>query len=157
MSFFESTTGLMIFIWLCLIIVFLVAEFLTTTLTTIWFAAGSLVALVVTLAGGGTVAQIVVFVVVSILLLALTKPFASKILRGRAQRTNADRAIGQVVKITERVSNIDGTGKAQLQGMDWMVRTIDDAQVIEEGASAMVLDIRGVTLIVEGLGKAKEE
>ena len=53
------------------------------------------------------------------------------------------------IRITERVSNLDQTGMAVVNGQEWTVRTRDDREIIEQGAYARVLEISGVKLIVE--------
>ena len=63
--------------------------------------------------------------------------------------TNADRAIGETVRVLERVSNLDQTGRAIVHGMEWTVRTEDDNIIIEQGELVRVLRIAGVKLIVE--------
>lgn len=72
-----------------------------------------------------------------------------KYINSRTQRTNADRVIGETIRITERVSNLDQTGMAVVNGQEWTVRTRDDREIIEQGAYARVLEISGVKLIVE--------
>ena len=56
--------------------------------------------------------QFLVFLVVSILFLAATRPWARKYVNAKMQRTNADSLIGENIRISERVSNMDQTGMA---------------------------------------------
>ena len=86
---------------------------------------------------------------VSILLLVATRPWARKYVNAKMQRTNADSLIGENIRISERVSNMDQTGMAVVNGQEWTVRTRDDREIIEQGAYARVLEISGVKLIVE--------
>ena len=139
----------MIAFWLVLLIAFVIGELVTVGLTSIWFAAGALVAMLLAFCNVPVAVQVVLFIVVSVGLLVATKPWAQRFINGRAEKTNADRAIGQIIRITERVSNIDQSGKAIVQGMEWTVRTRSDNEVIEEGEFAKVLEINGVKLIVE--------
>lgn len=148
LSFFQLVGG-MIFVWLLLTIIFVIGELATVGLTSIWFAAGSLVALLAAVCGAGLAVQIILFLVVSIGLLFGTRPWAKRFINSRTQRTNADRAIGQVIRITERVSNMDQSGMAVVTGQEWTVRTRYDNEVIEVGEYARVLEISGVKLIVE--------
>ena len=134
-----------ILLWVILLIAFVVGELITVGLTSIWFAAGSLVALLAAVLGANPVVQIILFLVVAVGLLAATRPWAKKYINSRTQRTNADRVIGETIRITERVSNLDQTGMA----VEWTVRTRDDREIIEQGAYARVLEISGVKLIVE--------
>ena len=143
-----------ILLWLIVIVVFVAMELSTVTLTSIWFAAGGLAALFVAMLGGNLIVQIIAFLIVAFGLLALTRKWSDKFLDGKKQSTNADRAIGEIVRVTERVSNLDRTGRAIVHGQDWTVRTEDDDTIIEKGELVRVLQIKGVKLIVE---KVEEE
>ena len=143
-----------ILLWLIVIVVFVAMELSTVTLTSIWFAAGGLAALFVAMLGGNLPVQIIAFLIVAFGLLALTRKWSDKFLDGKKQSTNADRAIGEIVRVTERVSNLDRTGRAIVHGQDWTARTEDDDTIIEKGELVRVLQIKGVKLIVE---KVEEE
>lgn len=138
-----------ILFWLLLFIGFLVVELISVGLISIWFAAGALAALGVAALGGGLLVQIVVFLVVSIGLLAATRQWAQKYINSRTQATNADSIIGNHIRITERVSNIDQTGTAVVNGQEWTVRANDDKETFEQGELAEVIRISGVKLIVK--------
>lgn len=138
-----------VFIWLAAVILFLCLEISTVTLTSIWFAAGALAAMLVAMFNGRFVVQIIAFLIVAFGLLYATKPWAKKFIDTKKERTNADRAIGQEVRVVERVSNLDQTGRALVNGMEWTVRTEDDNITIEQGELVRILRISGVKLIVE--------
>ena len=131
------------------IIIFLGVEISTVTLTSIWFAAGALAAMLVAMFNGHIIVQIIAFLIVAFGLLYATKPWSRKFIDTKKENTNADRAIGQEVRVMERVSNLDQTGKAIVHGMEWTVRTEDDNITIERGELVRVLRIAGVKLIVE--------
>ena len=139
----------LVFVWLVAVIVFLAVEISTVTLTSIWFAAGALAAMLVAMFNEYLSAQVIAFVRVAIGLLYATKPWARKFIDTKKVNTNADRAIGEEVRVVERVSNLDQTGRAFVHGMEWTVRTEDDNIVIEQGELVRVLRIAGVKLIVE--------
>lgn len=136
-------------LWMVLLIVFVLGELATIGLTCIWFAAGALAALVMAMAGVNPVVQFLVFLAVSILLLVATRPWARKYVNAKMQRTNADSLIGENIRISERVSNMDQTGMAVVHGQEWTVRTRNDNEIIEPGEEAKILAISGVKLIVE--------
>lgn len=138
-----------VFVWLLAVIVFLGVELSTVTLTSIWFAAGALAAMLVAMFNGNLIVQIIAFLVVAFGLLYATKPWAKKFIDTKKVNTNADRAIGQEIRVIERVSNLDQSGKAIVHGMEWTVRTEDDNIIIEQGELVRVLRISGVKLIVE--------
>lgn len=138
-----------VLVWLVAVIIFLGVELSTVTLTSIWFAAGALAAMLVAMFNGNLIVQIIAFLIVAFGLLYATKPWAKKFIDTKKVSTNADRAIGQEVRVLERVSNLDQTGRAIVHGMEWTVRTEDDNIVIEQGELVRVLRIAGVKLIVE--------
>lgn len=139
-------------LWVVLLIVFVIGELATVGLTSIWFAAGALAALILACLDVGPVVQFVVFLVVSVILLMSTRSWAQKFINSRTQKTNADRIIGETIRIAERVSNRDQTGMAVVHGQEWTVRTRSDDEVIERDQNAKVVEIRGVKLIVEKEG-----
>ena len=139
----------LVFVWLVAVIIFLGVELSTVTLTSIWFAAGALAAMLVAMFNGHIIVQIIAFLIVAFGLLYATKPWSKKFIDTKKESTNADRAIGQAVRVIERVSNLDQTGKAVVHGMEWTVRTENDNIIIERGELVRVLRIAGVKLIVE--------
>ena len=135
--------------WLVAVIVFLGIEITTVTLTSIWFAAGALAAMLVAMFDGSLIVQIIAFILVAFGLLYATKPWAKKFIDTKKESTNADRAIGEHVRVIERISNLDQTGRVMYNGLDWTARTENDNMVIEQGELVRVLRISGVKLIVE--------
>lgn len=136
-------------IWLGLFILLLVIEVITVGLTTIWFAAGSLAALAANVLGADLFIQINVFLAVSIALLIFTRPWAEKHLNRKRVRTNYERVIGKVIRITEKVDNLNQTGKSVVDGQEWTVRSGKDSDTFEAGELARVAAVSGVKLIVE--------
>ena len=144
----------LVVLWLVVVVVFLAVELMTVTLTSIWFAAGGLIALFVAMAGGGFAFQMIAFLIGSFAMFFATKPWADKVINSKKTSTNADRAVGEEVRVLERISNLDQTGRVVVHGQDWMARTEDDNNIIEQGELVRVLRISGVKVIVE---RAKED
>ena len=138
-----------VLVWFVAVLVFLGVELSTVTLTSIWFAAGALAAMLVAMFNGNLIVQVIAFLIVAFGLLYATKPWSKKFLDTKKVNTNADRAIGETVRVLERVSNLDQTGRAIVHGMEWTVRTEDDNITIEQGELVRVVRITGVKLIVE--------
>ena len=136
-------------IWLGLFILLLVIEIITVGLTTIWFAAGALAALAANVMGADLIIQIIIFLAVSVVLLIFTRPWAEKHLNRKRVRTNYEREIGKVIRITEKVDNLNQTGKSVVDGQEWTVRSRNDSDIFEAGALARVVAVSGVKLIVE--------
>jgi membrane protein implicated in regulation of membrane protease activity len=135
--------------WLVIVVVFLAVELSTVTLTSIWFAAGGLIALFVAMAGGGFAFQMIAFIVASFCMFFATKPWADKVINAKKTNTNADRAIGEEIRVLERINNLDQTGRVIVHGQEWTARTEDDNIIIEQGELVRVLRISGVKVIVE--------
>lgn len=141
-------------IWLGLFIILIIIELFTVGLTTIWFAGGSLAALLANILGADIPIQVLVFLAVSCILLIFTRPWAVRHLNKKRVKTNYESEIGKVIKLTERVDNINQTGKSVVNGQEWTVRSKDDGEILEEETLAKVVAVSGVKLIVE---KYKEE
>lgn len=137
--------------WLGLMIVFLIIEAVTVGLATIWFAVGALAAVAAAALGGGIAVQMALFFLVSLTLLIFTRPIAVKYFNGNKIRTNYEDALDKTVRITERVDNIAGTGKAQLNGQEWTARMKSDDMALDRDALAKVAAIEGVKLILTPL------
>ena len=135
--------------WLILMIICIIVEIGTVGLVSIWFAGGSLVACFLDMAGVHVAVQVVAFFVVSVLLLVVTRPLASKWFNGSRTKTNYEGVIGKVVRVTEPINNIDGTGSALVNGQEWTARSESDNITFEQGELAQVINIDGVKLIVK--------
>ena len=144
-------------VWLAVMIILIVLEIITVGLTTIWFAGGALVAMFVSALGGGTVLQIVVFLIVSFVLLIFTRPWAMKYIKTNHVKTNYEGIIGKVVRITQDVDNLNGTGCAVVNGQEWTVRATEDEKKITAGTLVKVVNISGVKLIVEEFIKTAKD
>lgn len=140
-------------IWLILVVVLLIVEVATVGLTTIWFAAGAATAFVLTFFQVNAGWQIGMFLVVSIVLMVFTRPWAMKYVNRNREKTNYEGLIGRTARVTQKISNMDQTGKAVLEGQEWTARAEKDDQTIPENTLVIVQDIRGVKLIV----REKEE
>lgn len=134
--------------WLGAVIVLLVIEIATLGLTTIWFAGGALAAAIAAGCNANLVVQIIVFVAVSVILLLFTRPIAVRYLNKDHVKTNADRFIGQEAVVLEKIDNLNASGRAQIAGMEWTARAVDEKDIIESGTIVLVERIDGVKLMV---------
>ena len=135
--------------WLVLFVILLIIEIFTMGLTTIWFAGGSLLAFVLAYVGFGLPVQIIVFLLASIILLVLTRPIAVKFFNKERQKTNAESLIGQKAVVLERIDTLHGTGRAEVNGMEWSAKTDEPGEIIEAGTIVIIEGIQGVKLIVK--------
>lgn len=139
----------MMIFWLVLTILCIVVEIATVGLASIWFAGGALVACLLDMAGIHVIIQVIVFLVISLLLLIVTRPFADRFINKNRTKTNYEGIIGKVVRVTERIDNINETGTALVNGQEWTARSENDNIVLEQGDVAQVVNITGVKLIVK--------
>ena len=135
--------------WLVLFVVLLIIEIFTMGLTTVWFAGGALVAFILAFVGFDLPVQIIVFLLVSILLLVLTRPVAIKFFNQERQKTNAESLIGQKAIVLETIDTIHGSGRVEVNGMEWSAKTDEMTQAIAAGEIVSIEGIQGVKLIVK--------
>ena len=143
-------------IWLALFVVLIVFEAVTTGLFTIWFAGGALIALLVSLFLDMWVVQMVVFLIVSFLLLYFMRPAAMRKFNAKRLKTNVEDIAGREAKVTELIDNLNASGTAILNGLEWSARSVEDSVTIPVGERVLVREVRGVKLIVEPIGTDKE-
>ena len=134
--------------WLMAFIILVVMEFLTMGLTTIWFAIGALTAFFASLFGVSFWIQIILFLVVSLVVLVVYRPLAVKYVNSRRTKTNVDDLVGKEAKVTEKIDNLNQTGRVVLNGMDWSARTTIGG-TIDGDTIVKVVEVKGVKLIVE--------
>lgn len=135
--------------WLALLIILLVIEIITVGLTSIWAAGGALVAMILSLLHIPTGLQVTAFLLVTAVLLYFTRPFATKLINSKREKTNYEGIVGKTIRIVERVDNIAQTGMAVVNGQEWTVRAENETEILEVGALAKVVNISGVKLIVK--------
>jgi membrane protein implicated in regulation of membrane protease activity len=117
-------------------------------LTTIWFAGGAFAAFFAALAGCTVRVQLVIFLVVSFLLLFLTRPVVTRLLKKNTVKTNVDELVGKKARVTVEINNNLSTGAAVVNGQEWTARAADDDCVIAAGEHVTIKEISGVKLIV---------
>ena len=134
-------------VWLVLMVIFLIAEGTTVTITSLWFAAGALVALVAGMLGAKLWLQVVLFVVVSALLLIALRPIVKKHFTPKLAKTNIDAVIGSRGYVTTDIDNMAATGTVKLGAMEWTARSADGSPICA-GTLVQVERIEGVKAIV---------
>lgn len=135
-----------VILWAVLLVFFIIAELASVQLVSVWFAVGSLVAMITSIIGIPFWAQVTVFLVVSTILLALTRPIARRLMKGKYTPTNAELDIGRTAIVIEKVAQT--SGRVRLDGVDWIAVSADGSE-ISEGEKVTVVSINGTSLIVE--------
>lgn len=148
--------------WLVVSVILFVIEGATVQLVCIWFAIGALFAVLASFVGAPVWLQLLIFLISSVGVLIVGRPLLMDKLVRRKEPTNADRVIGQVGVVLERVDNVEQTGRVSANGLDWIARS-ERGEIIPEKTRVLVKYIDGVKLIVEpiqeaaGLPEEKEE
>ena len=142
----------MIVVWIAAIVVFGIAEAATAGLVSIWFVGGAVAALIAAAFGGPLWLQFALFLLVSIVLLAATRPFASKVLAKGIIPTNADRVLHHPARVTETIDNERAAGAVYIDGKTWTARS-EGGAVIAKDTMVEVVRMEGVKLFV----REKEE
>ena len=140
----------MIYVWLGVVVMAIVAEAATTDLIAIWFMPAALVSLILAVAHIPLWIQVVVFIALVVAFLALSKTFLRKYLKKRPNEiTNADALIGQTAIVTENLDNLAQSGAVRVNGLEWSARSFDDGIQAEKGTLVVIREINGVKLICE--------
>ena len=138
-------------IWIVLFVALIALESMTVNLVSIWFAIGAAAGLLANVLGFGFLGQMTAFVFVSAIALVLTRPLVQKFTDVSATRTNADRVLGRVGKVTEEVD--DENGAVYVDGKTWSARNFNGL-TIPVDTRVYIERIEGVKLIVS---PAREE
>ena len=138
----------MLMIWIGICIAALVLELITpTALVSIWFAVGAAVSAILSLMDIPLWAQITMFAIVSIVSMLIVRPVAARYLRGNTVATNADRCIGSVGVVTNKITH-DIWGEVKVNGTIWHAVSVDKDEIdIEE--QVKVVAIEGAKLLVK--------
>jgi membrane protein implicated in regulation of membrane protease activity len=140
----------MIYVWLAVVVLAIVAEAITTDLIAIWIMPAALVSMILAIVDVPLWIQIVAFIVLVAVFLALSKTFLRKCLQKRPNEiTNAKSLLGQTAIVTETLNNLPQSGAVRINGLEWSARSVADESVIEKGSLVVIREIRGVKLICE--------
>ena len=133
--------------WVLLAAACVVIEIFTVGFFILWFGVGAAAAAVVAWMGLSGTWQGVVFVVVSGACVALSRPFAKRILKEEGIKVGPDRLLEKEGIVLEIIDQGAGSGKVTVEHEEW--RAISESgEVIEAGAKIKVLGVEGTHLIV---------
>lgn len=140
--------NMMLIVWAAVMVVSIVFEAVTAQLVSIWFVIGSAAALAAYLFKAPLHLQIIVFIAVSVLALAITRPLVKKYIHPIKQKTNADKVIGQIGIVTEKIDNLNAVGNVKADGKIWSARS-ENSEIILPDTQVEITEISGVKLIVK--------
>lgn len=139
---------IMFWVWLILAAFLIVTEIFTAGFFLLWFGIAAAATAVVTLLGGGAVLQWITFIGLSIILWAVTRPFARKMRKGEETDTvGANRYLGLKGIITEDVDNALAKGMVRVEREEWRAESAG-GKGIPKGTWVEVTQVTGARLIV---------
>ncbi|XMB86226.1 NfeD family protein [Mycoplasmatota bacterium WC44] len=142
---------IMMYFWIVIIVVAFIIEVNTLDLVSIWFSLGAIVAFVTSLMGLPEVVQMWIFIASTVILLLLTRPLAKKYMIKNTVKTNADRLVGKIAKVTKSIE-VGERGEVKIDGKYWLSFSESNSK-FEVDERCEVLAIEGVKLLV---GKIEE-
>lgn len=144
----------LMWLWLVVMVVCVVVESITFTLTTVWGAIAALVMIFVSKTGLPFKWQLLLFLVLTIVLVLTTRPFAMKKLKLGKNKTNVNTMVGQEVLVTKAITKFDkGEVKAK-NGVIWSAKSSDESIAeIQEGSVCVIDSVDGNTLSVSVINK----
>ena len=135
------------YVWLGLVVVTIIIEFLTLELVSIWVSLGSLVGLILELCGVPLEWQIVVAVVVTIVCILGLRRFCVKFLLKSKEKTNMDIYIGAKEKLVTKIDG-GGLGSICINGVTWSAKS-ENGESIKEGSLVEILRLEGNRFVFE--------
>ncbi len=146
----------MFWVWLGVIVVTAVVEFISFDLTSIWFTAGAIIPFILAAIGGiRWEIQVAVFVGVSaILLISLRKWTRRMLLKNANFKTNIDALIGKKVRMIER-TDFETLGAVKIGDVVWSAKS-ENGKAIEKDVIVEIKKVDGNKLIVSAVKDSKE-
>lgn len=133
--------------WLAVMVVCVIFEVFTFTLTTVWGAVAALVMIFVSKTNLPLKWQIMLFLILTIALVLTTRPFAVKKLKLGSEKTNVDSMQDQEVLVTKKISQFEKGEVKVKNGVIWAAVS-EDGSELEEGTVCRIAAIKGNTLTV---------
>ena len=135
-----------IWVWLGVLAVSLIVEFLTMELVSVWISVGSLISLILAMCKVGYEIQIIVCVVVSVVCILLLRKVALKLLNKDKQKTNIDSVVGMQVKLLSDITE-DKMGTVKVNDIVWNAKS-ETNEEIQKDNFVEIVRIEGNKFIV---------
>ncbi len=131
-------------------VVCLVFEAVTFTLTTVWAAASALLMIFLSRTALPLRWQFLIFFLITILLMIFTRPFAVKKLRLGSVATNVNSLDGQEVLVVKKITKFEKGEVKASNGIVWTAigEGLDEGEEISRGSVCVVVRVEGNTLVV---------
>ena len=133
--------------WLVVMVISIVVEAVTFSLTTIWAAVSALFMVFFCKAGLPLRWQLLIFFLITILLMIFTRPFAVKKLKLGKVTTNVNTLDGQEVLVVKKIARFEKGEVKASNGVVWTAMSEGENE-IAKGTVCVVVKVEGNTLIV---------
>lgn len=144
----ENLTILLPWIWLIIMVICILIESFTFSLTTIWAAISSIPMIFISKTNLPLRWQFLFFLIMTIVLIIFTRPFAIKKLKLGKYKTNVESLIGQEVLVTKTISPFNNGEVKSKNGVIWHSKSEDNSEILVD-TICNVVSIEGNTLIVK--------
>lgn len=135
-------------VWLGILIICIIIEAFTQSLTTIWAAIAAFPLIFLSRTSLSFSWQLLLFLIITVLLIVFTRPFALKHLKMGKYRSNINTLEGAEVLIVKAISKFEiGEAKAK-NGVIWNAKSENDED-IAENTICVIVSVNGNTLIVK--------
>lgn len=131
--------------WIVIAGVCFIGEMLTSGFFLLWFGVGASVAAVLNYMDFDPLTQFVVFILVSLVLLAVSRPFAQRITKEPPRKAVSDRLVGKQGVVMEDILPDKG-GVVNIEGDIW--RAISPVE-IKKDTKIVVKKVESVKLLVD--------
>jgi len=143
----------MIWIWLILAVIFIVAEIFTTGFVLLWFGIGALVAALLALTGlVGLPIQILTFLAVSVALTIASRTIFERFLLkgspGRELKTGVDTLPGRIGVVVEPSKGVMQEGAVRVFASTWRAFPSEGEEPLKEGEQVQIERVEGATVYV---------
>ena len=137
-----------VWIWLGILVVSALLEFISLQMVSIWFCFSSVVAVILDLCFVPIWVQILVFVLLALILLVCLRRFCLKfLLKGDNEKTNVDTLVGSIHSLFEPIEK-ENSGSIKVNGVVWTAVSQKEEQ-IKKGEKVKIIKVEGNKLIVK--------
>ena len=138
----------MLYVWLAVVAICLIVEFITFDLVSVWFILGGIVSMILVALGVELLWQLVAFIVISLLCLIFCRKPIMKLLGKNKSSTNADANIGKEFTLLTPIS-FGSPGTIKINDVIWNVIGEKDDTEISSGVKVEIVEIKGNKFIVK--------
>ena len=138
----------MLYVWLAVVAICLIVEFITFDLVSVWFILGGIVSMILVALGVELLWQLVAFIVISLLCLIFCRKPIMKLLGKNKSSTNADANIGKEFTLLTPIS-FGSPGTIKINDVIWNVIGEKDDTEISDGVKVEIVEIKGNKFIVK--------